>query len=82
MRYHIPENILSIAHQGYSSKYKGNTWKAFKKVKKKGFDMIELDIQLCKSGEIIIYHDVFLKNNRIENMTLLEIKKKKRTRRD
>jgi len=79
MRYYIPENILSIAHRGYSSKYKDNRWPAFKNVKKKGFDMIEIDIQLCKSGEIIINHDLFIKHKRILNLTLKEIKKKKKS---
>ena len=79
MRYYIPDKILSIAHRGYSSKYKDNSWTAFKNVKKKGFDMIEIDIQLCKSGEIIIYHDTFLKNKQISTLTLAEIKKKKKS---
>ena len=79
MRYYIPINILSIAHRGYSAKYKDNSWPAFKNVKDKGFDMIEIDIQLCKSGEIIIYHDLFLKNQRIINLTLKEIKKLKKS---
>lgn len=79
MRYYIPENILSIAHRGYSAKYKGNTWPAFKNVKNKGFDIIEIDIQLCKSGEIVIYHDLFLKSHRIINLTLKEVKKKKKS---
>ena len=79
MRYYIPPNILSIAHRGYSAKYKGNTWSAFKNVKNKGFDMIEIDIQLCKTGEIVIYHDLFLKNQRIINLTLKEVKKKKKS---
>jgi len=79
MRYYIPDNILSIAHRGYSSKYKDNSWSAFNNVKKKGFDMIEIDIQLCKSGEIIIYHDTFLKNKQISTLTLAEIKKKKKS---
>ena len=79
MRYYIPLNILSIAHRGYSAKYKDNSWPAFKNVKDKGFDMIEIDIQLCKSGEIIIYHDLFLKNQRIINLTLKEIKKLKKS---
>ena len=42
MRYYIPLNILSIAHRGYSAKYKDNSWPAFKNVRNKGFDMIEL----------------------------------------
>jgi len=79
MRYHIPENIISIAHQGYSSKYEGNTWKAFKTVGKKGFHMMEVDIQLCKTGEIIIYHDIYLKNEKISNLTLQQVKKRKKS---
>lgn len=79
MRYHIPENIISIAHRGYSSKYKDNSFASFKNVRSKGFQMIELDIQLCKSGEIIVYHDLFLKGKKIINLTLQEIQKKKKS---
>ena len=79
MRYHIPENIISIAHRGYSSKYEDNSWEAFKNVRKKGFHMIELDIQLCKTGEIIIHHDLFIKNKLIRNLTLDEIKQLKKS---
>ena len=79
MRYYIPSNVMSIAHRGYSSKYKANTMKAFKNVKNKGFNMIELDIQLCKTGEIIIYHDILIETRLIIDMTLKEIKKKKKS---
>ena len=79
MRYHIPENIISIAHRGYSSKYKDNTFASFKNVRSKGFQMIELDIQLCKSGEIIVYHDLYLKGYKIKDLTLKEIKRKKKS---
>ena len=71
-KYFIPNNIISIAHRGYSGK---NTLKSFQKAIEKGFDIIELDIQLCKSGEIIVYHDLFLKKKEIANLTLDQIKK-------
>ena len=39
---------MKIAHRGY--KYIDNSILAFENAIKEGFDMIELDIQLCKSG--------------------------------
>ena len=52
--------MLKIAHRGYSDKYKDNTLEAFEHAVRNHFDMIELDIQLCKSGEIIVYHDIII----------------------
>ena len=40
--------------------------------------MIELDIQLCKSGEIIVFHDLEINDNMISQLNfdeLLEIEK-------
>lgn len=37
------------------------------------FDIIKLDIQLCKSGEIVIYSDIFLGNDLISELTFSEI---------
>ena len=42
------------------------------------YDGIEMDIQLCKSGEIILHHDIYIKDDNgdrfISDMTLDEIK--------
>ena len=64
---------LNIAHRGY--KFKDNTIEAFENAIKNSFDMIELDIQLCKSGEIIIYHDIVINNKYILDITLDELRK-------
>ena len=64
---------MKIAHRGY--KYIDNTILAFENAIKEGFDMIELDIQLCKSGEIIIYHDIIINNRYIIDITLEELHK-------
>ena len=64
---------LKIAHRGY--KFKDNTIEAFENAIKNSFDMIELDIQLCKSGEIVIYHDIVINNQYILDITLDELRK-------
>ena len=41
---------IEIAHRGYSSKHADNSKEAFNEAIIHKFDMIELDIQLCKNG--------------------------------
>jgi glycerophosphoryl diester phosphodiesterase len=64
---------LKIAHRGYSEFYKDNSIKAFEEAILNKFDMIELDIQICKSGDIVIYHDTHINGKSIENMSLKEL---------
>ena len=75
MKYYIDNHLRSIAHRGYSGKYEDNSILAFKMAYKRKFDMIELDIQVCKTGEIIIYHDLMIGGRVVEEMTLTEIRK-------
>ena len=73
------DNIIQIAHRGYVPicKARENTLFAFKNAIENNFDMIELDIQLCKSNEIIIYHDTHIPYNgkltTLQKLTLDEI---------
>jgi len=69
--------MLKIAHRGHSEKSRENTLYAFETAKRRGFDMIEMDIQLDKNDEIIIYHDVHMDFEMIETMTFLEMKYKR-----
>ena len=48
---------------------------SFKKAIEHNFNMIELDIQLCKSGEIVVYHDVQRDGIAVNDMKIHEIKK-------
>ena len=75
MRFYFKKNLIKIAHRGYSGKFKGNSYKAIKKAYQRNFDMIEIDIQACKSGELIIYHDVFIKNVAVKDLQLKDIRK-------
>lgn len=46
-----------IAHRGSSGRYPENTLLSFKKSLEEGSDIIELDIQLTKDNEIVVFHD-------------------------
>lgn len=66
---------MLIAHRGYSSKFKDNSLESFKNALSIGFDMIELDVNVCKSGELIIYHDTIIEYKNIQNYSLEELSK-------
>lgn len=65
--------MLKIAHRGYTKHHEDNSLEAFQEAINHNFDMIELDIQLDKNNEIIIFHDQYIENRRVNNMTLQEI---------
>ena len=66
-------NIIEIAHRGNSELHKDNTIDSFISALDNDFDMIELDIQLCKSGEIIVYHNNYLDLELIKDLTFHQI---------
>lgn len=55
--------LIKIAHRGFSNKEIENTMEAFNNAIKYKFDMIELDIRLCASNDLVIYHDPSIKKN-------------------
>ncbi len=50
-------NMEITAHRGASVSYPENTMAAFAGAKAQGADWIELDVQQCKDGQIIVIHD-------------------------
>jgi glycerophosphoryl diester phosphodiesterase len=66
---------MLIGHRGYSSCYADNSEESFKNAIRVGFDMIELDINLCKTGELIVYHDVLLDGKPISSYTKTDLQK-------
>lgn len=50
-------NIVIAAHRGYSGVAPENTLAAFKVAMDVNADMIELDVQMTKDGEIVVFHD-------------------------
>jgi len=71
---------IKIAHRGHSEKLKDNSMEAFISAINHKFDMIEFDVQYTKDDKIVIYHDVYLKEEenacKISDLTLSELKKK------
>ena len=67
--------MLYIAHRGYPNKlYNDNSFEAFQNAINNNFNILEIDIQLCKSGEIVIYHDIYLNDKLIKNLDFKDLK--------
>ena len=73
MRNNMRNNIIEIAHRGDSELHKDNTIDSFISALDNNFDMVELDIQLCKTGEIIVYHDTYINGKMIIDMEFKEL---------
>ena len=75
-RYSTP---LLFAHRGYSSRAPENTMAAFDLAAKENIPGIELDVHICRSGELIVHHDFSLKRtagveSRVEDTTLKDLR--------
>jgi glycerophosphoryl diester phosphodiesterase len=74
---------LIIAHRGFSGKFPENTIKSINEAIIVGSDLIEVDLQLTKDNEVVLFHDETLerilkneKNKSIVDYTLKELKSK------
>ena len=52
--------VLRIAHRGASGDKPENTLSAVAKALEIGVDIIELDVRVCKTGELVAFHDMTL----------------------
>lgn len=52
---------MVVAHRGYSSVFPENTLAAFAGALDIGVDYIELDVQMTKDGQLVVFHDDDLK---------------------
>ena len=72
--------VLVFGHRGFSQDYPENTMISFSKAAENPLvDAVELDVHLCKTGEVVISHDFSLKrtagiDREIEDLTLEELK--------
>lgn len=48
---------LVIAHRGWSSRYPENTMPAIRAAIRLGVDMVEIDVQQTRDGELVVFHD-------------------------
>ena len=53
-------DLALIAHQGFAHSYPPNTLAAMRGAADDGADMIEIDLQPCADGEIVVFHDASL----------------------
>lgn len=67
--------MWQIGHRGHPNKCGDNNMASFLKAQEDGFEMIELDIQLCKTGEIVVYHDTWFQNKYIQDIPYYELEK-------
>ena len=72
--------MLIIGHRGAAGYEPENTIRSFKKAIELGAEMIEFDVQLCKSGDVVVIHDFTLErttngNGNVANTSLSKIKK-------
>ena len=49
--------VLKIGHRGAMGYESENTLRSFKKAIELKVDMVELDVHVCKSGELVVIHD-------------------------
>src|SRR3989338_2222137 len=49
--------MIKIGHRGAAGYEPENTLSSFQKAIELGTDMVELDVRLCKSGELVVIHD-------------------------
>jgi glycerophosphoryl diester phosphodiesterase len=76
------ESILNIGHRGAKGHIAENTIASIHKAIDLGADGIEIDVFLCKSGEIVLFHDKTLEkltngDGNIEDKNLEELRKLK-----
>lgn len=68
--------MLKIAHRGFCDDVPENSLRSVQKAIEFNFDMIEIDIQLDRNNEIVLYHDIYLDNHYVSDLSFDEIKEK------
>lgn len=62
-----------IAHRGHSVEYRDNSIVSIREAIRRNYYGVEIDVQLCKTGEIIIFHDVYVGGRFISDLSLKEL---------
>jgi glycerophosphoryl diester phosphodiesterase len=71
---------LIIAHRGFSGRYVENTLASVRAALQLGVDLVEIDVQETRDGELIVFHDYRLRRicgvrGRVRDKTLAEIRR-------
>ena len=71
----MDNQVMYIAHRGVSKNIKDNSVEAINlAIMSTEYDGVEIDVQLCKSGEIVLYHDINLHGHFIKDLNYDELK--------
>lgn len=63
-----------IAHRGHSSEYRDNSMEAIQTAINLGYHGIEIDVQPCATGELCLFHDLYLGDKFIRDMSVEDVK--------
>jgi glycerophosphoryl diester phosphodiesterase len=71
---------LIVAHRGFSGRYPENTLASVRAALELGVDLVEIDVQETRDGELIVFHDYRLNRicgvrGRVRHKTLAEIQR-------
>ncbi len=72
--------MLTIGHRGAAGLEPENTLRSFQRAIALGCDMVELDVHVCKTGEVVVIHDATVNRTtngrgQVADLTLAELKK-------
>lgn len=75
----VTKRPLIIAHRGFSGRYVENTLASVRAALQLGVDLVEIDVQETRDGELIVFHDYRLRRicgvrGRVRDRTLVEIR--------
>ena len=65
-----------VAHRGYSLEFPDNSVAAIRGALERKYSGVEIDIQLCGTGEIVLHHDVYVDDVFIKDSTINELREK------
>ena len=63
-----------IAHRGYSLQFRDNSIEAIHEAVHREYDGVEIDVQLCGTGELVLHHDVYIGNYFIGELSLQKLR--------
>ena len=63
-----------IAHRGYSLTHRDNSIEAIREAVHREYDGVEIDVQLCGTGELVLYHDVYIGDYFVGELSLQKLR--------
>lgn len=63
-----------IAHRGYSLRFRDNSIEAIREAIHREYDGVEIDVQLCGTGELVLHHDVYIGDYFVGELSLQKLK--------